>query len=189
VIHFLNSHSPDVIVLDIMLPKQDGLSVLRDLRKINNLTPVLLLSARGGIEDRVEGLDAGADDYLPKPFGLSELIARVRALSRRGGPQQAPELQFSDLTLNSITRSAFRGEKPLDLSPREFLLLEFLMRNSGRICDRGMILQQVWGYSFDPGTNIVEVYMRRIRDKVDDGFSVRLLQTVRGKGYMMRVDQ
>jgi DNA-binding response OmpR family regulator len=189
VIHFLNSHSPDVIVLDIMLPKQDGLSVLRDLRKINNLTPVLLLSARGGIEDRVEGLDAGADDYLPKPFGLSELIARVRALGRRGVPQQVPELLFSDLTLNSITRTAFRGEKLLDLSPREFLLLEFLMRNSGRICDRGMILQQVWGYSFDPGTNIVEVYMRRIRDKVDEGFPVRLLQTVRGKGYVMRVER
>lgn len=189
VIPFLGHQSVDVIVLDIMLPKQDGLSVLRNLRKIKNTTPVLLLSARGGIEDRVEGLDAGADDYLPKPFGLSELIARVRALGRRGVPQQVPELRFSDLTLNSITRTALRREKLLDLSPREFLLLEFLMRNSGRICDRGMILQQVWGYSFDPGTNIVEVYMRRIRDKVDEGFPVRLLQTVRGKGYVMRVER
>jgi len=188
VIPFLGHQSVDVIVLDIMLPKQDGLSVLRALRKIKNTTPVLLLSARGGIEDRVEGLDAGADDYLPKPFGLSELIARVRVLGRRGTPRQVSELRFSDLTLNAITRTAFRGEKLLDLSPREFLLLEFLMRNSGRICDRGMILQQVWGYSFDPGTNIVEVYMRRIRDKVDEGFPVRLLQTVRGMGYVMRIE-
>jgi len=188
VIPFLGHQSVDVIVLDIMLPKQDGLSVLRALRKIKNTTPVLLLSARGGIEDRVEGLDAGADDYLPKPFGLSELIARVRVLGRRGTPRQVSELRFSDLTLNAITRTAFRGEKLLDLSPREFLLLEFLMRNSGRICDRGMILQQVWGYSFDPGTNIVEVYIRRIRDKVDEGFPVRLLQTVRGMGYVMRIE-
>jgi DNA-binding response OmpR family regulator len=186
VIPFLTSHRADVIVLDIMLPKQDGLSVLRDLRRIKNTTPVLLLSARGGMEDRVGGLDAGADDYLPKPFGLSELIARVRTLGRRSIPLRPAGLKLADLSIDSITRTVRRGSRLVDLSTREFLLLEFLMRSAGRICDRATILQHVWGYSFDPGTNIVDVYMRRLRDKIDADFPVRLLHTVRGMGYVMR---
>jgi len=188
VIPFLTTHPADVIVLDIMLPKQDGLSVLRDLRRSKNTTPVLLLSARGGMEDRVEGLDAGADDYLPKPFGLIELIARVRALGRRAIPQQPPSLQFADLSLDSITRTVRRNNKEIDLSSREFQLLEFLMRSTGQICERTTILQHVWGYSFDPGTNIVDVYIRRIRDKIDADSPVRLLHTVRGMGYVMRLE-
>ena len=186
VIPFLRTHPLDVVVLDIMLPKQDGLSVLRDLRRGRNTTPVLLLSACGGMEDRVEGLDAGADDYLPKPFGLSELIARVRALGRRAIPQQPPSLQLADLSLHSITRTVRRNNKEIELSTREFQLLEFLMRSTGRICERTTILQHVWGYSFDPGTNIVDVYMRRLRDKIDADSQVRLLHTVRGMGYVMR---
>jgi DNA-binding response OmpR family regulator len=188
VLPYLANHPADVIVLDIMLPKRDGLSVLRELRRRNDATPVLLLSARGGMEDRVEGLDAGADDYLPKPFGLSELIARVRALGRRNLPLQESETRLSDLVLDSIARTARRGNAFIELSTREFLLLDFLMRSAGRICDRATILQQVWGYSFDPGTNIVDVYVRRIREKVDTGFAVRLLHTVRGMGYVMRVE-
>jgi DNA-binding response OmpR family regulator len=176
----------DGLVLDIMLPGRDGLSVLRQLRAQGNRTPVLLLSARGEVDERVEGLDAGADDYLPKPFVLAELVARVRALSRRGGEAKATVLRVADLMLDTISHRAQRGGKVFDLTAREFRLLEFLMRSAGRICGRMSIIEKVWDYDFDPGTNLVDVYVKRLREKIDDGFEPKLLQTVRGVGYVLK---
>ncbi len=176
----------DAIVLDIMLPGSDGLSVLRRLRERNLTTPVLLLSARGQVNERVEGLNAGADDYLPKPFALAELIARIRALGRRGGEPKAVELCVADLTLNTVTRQARRGGAVIELAAREYRLLEFLMRSAGRICGRMAILEKVWDYDFDPGTNLVDVYIKRLREKIDAGFEPKLLHTVRGVGYVMK---
>ncbi|MGH8024745.1 MAG: response regulator [Limisphaerales bacterium] len=176
----------DGVVLDIMLPGRDGLSVLRQLRERNDQTPVLLLSARGEINERVEGLNAGADDYLPKPFAIAELVARVRALGRRGAESKAPLLRVGDLTLDTIWRRAQRGQKCFDLTAREFRLLEFLMRSAGRICGRMSIIEKVWDYDFDPGTNLVDVYVKRLREKIDDGFELKLLHTVRGAGYVLK---
>ena len=176
----------DGIVLDIMLPGRDGLSVLRQLRERKNATPVLLLSARGEVNERVEGLNAGADDYLPKPFELVELVARVRALTRRGGENKSTVLRVADLTLDTLTRQAQRGETKIELTAREYRLLEFLMRSAGRLCGRMMILEKVWDYNFDPGTNLVDVYIRRLREKIDADFEPKLLHTVRGAGYMLR---
>jgi two-component system, OmpR family, response regulator len=176
----------DGIVLDIMLPGQDGLSVLRGLRGQRDRTPVLLLSARGAVNERIEGLNAGADDYLPKPFAVAELVARVRALGRRGGDSKATTLRVADLTLDTILHRAQRGGKTFDLTAREFRLLEFLMRSAGRVCGRMSILEKVWDYDFDPGTNIVDVYMKRLREKIDGGFEIKLLHTVRGAGYVLR---
>lgn len=176
----------DGVVLDIMLPGRDGLSVLRQLRERNNQTPVLLLSARGEINERVEGLNAGADDFLPKPFAIAELVARVRALGRRGAETKAPLLRVGDLTLDTIWRRVQRGEKCFDLTAREFRLLEFLMRSAGRICGRMSIIEKVWDYDFDPGSNLVDVYVKRLREKIDDGFEPKLLHTVRGAGYVLK---
>ena len=176
----------DAILLDIMLPGRDGLSVLRQLRERRNTTPVLLLSARGQVNERVEGLDAGADDYLPKPFALAELVARVRALGRRGGEPKSPVLRVADLTLDTVTRQARRGDLTFELTAREYRLLEFLMRSAGRICGRMAILEKVWDYDFDPGTNLVDVYIRRLREKIDADFALKLLHTVRGVGYVMK---
>ena len=176
----------DGIVLDIMLPGRDGLSVLRQLRERKNITPVLLLSARGEVNERVEGLNAGADDYLPKPFELVELVARVRALTRRGGETKSTVLRVADLTLDTLTRQAQRGETSIELTAREYRLLEFLMRSAGRLCGRMMILEKVWDYDFDPGTNLVDVYIRRLREKIDADFEPKLLHTVRGAGYVLK---
>jgi DNA-binding response OmpR family regulator len=176
----------DVIVLDIMLPGRDGLSVLRQLRERQNTTPVLLLSARGEVNERVEGLNLGADDYLPKPFELAELIARVRALGRRGSDNKSPLLRVADLTLDTLTRRAHRGGAEIELTSREYRLLEFLMRSAGRLCGRMMILEKVWDYDFDPGTNLVDVYIRRLREKIDANFEPKLLHTVRGAGYLLK---
>ncbi len=176
----------DVVVLDIMLPGRDGLSVVRQLRAQRNRTPVLLLSARGAVDERVEGLDAGADDYLAKPFALEELIARVRALGRRTADSGRLVLRVGDLTLDAATRTAQRGDRRIELTPREFGVLELLMRSAGRICGRMTILEKVWNYDFDPGSNIVDVYVRRLRSKIDDGFDVKLLSSVRGVGYVMK---
>jgi two-component system, OmpR family, response regulator len=176
----------DGIVLDIMLPGRDGLGVLRQLRERRNTTPVLLLSARGEVNERVEGLNAGADDYLPKPFALVELVARVRALGRRGGEPKSTVLRVADLTLDTVSRQARRGGGAFELTAREYRLLEFLMRSAGRICGRMAILEKVWDYSFDPGTNLVDVYIRRLREKVDAGFEPKLLHTVRGVGYVIK---
>lgn len=176
----------DGVVLDIMLPGRDGLSVLRQLRERNDHTPVLLLSARGEVNERVEGLNAGADDYLPKPFAIAELVARVRALGRRGAESKSPLLRVGDLTLDTIMHRAQRGGKHFDLTAREFRLLEFLMRSAGRICGRMSIIEKVWDYDFDPGTNLVDVYVKRLREKIDDGFEPKLLHTVRGAGYVLK---
>lgn len=177
----------DAMVLDIMLPGRDGLSVLRQLRQAKNTIPVLLLSARGAVDERVEGLNSGADDYLPKPFALVELVARVRALGRRGaGESKSTVLRVADLTLDTVTRQARRGPATFDLTTREYRLLEFLMRSSGRICGRMAILEKVWDYDFDPGSNLVDVYIRRLREKIDAGFEPKLFHTVRGVGYLMK---
>ena len=176
----------DVIVLDIMLPGRDGLSVLRQLRERRDATPVLLLSARGEVNERVEGLNLGADDYLPKPFELAELVARVRALTRRSSENKSTLLQVADLTLDTVTHRALRGGAEIELTAREYRLLEFLMHSPGRLCGRMMILEKVWDYDFDPGTNLVDVYVKRLREKIDADFEPKLLHTVRGAGYFLK---
>jgi DNA-binding response OmpR family regulator len=179
----------DGVVLDIMLPGCDGLSVLRQLRERGNSTPVLLLSARGQVTERVEGLNSGADDYLPKPFELVELVARVRALTRRGGDSKSPVLRVGDLSLDTVTHRAERRGVSIELTAREYRLLEFLMRSTGRLCGRMMILEKVWDYDFDPGTNLVDVYIRRLRGKIDDEFEPKLLHTMRGVGYVLKEER
>ena len=179
----------DAIVLDIMLPGRDGLSMLRQLRERQNHTPILLLSARGEVNERVEGLNAGADDYLPKPFVIAELVARVRALGRRGADSQPLVLRLADLTLDTVTHQARRGEVSIELTAREYRLLEFLMRSPGRICGRMTILEKVWDYDFDPGSNLVDVNIMRLREKIDADFAPKLLHTVRGIGYVMKETQ
>ena len=176
----------DAIVLDIMLPGRDGLSILRQLRLRRNTTPVLLLSARGEVNERVDGLNAGADDYLAKPFDLAELIARVRALGRRAGEAKPVVLRVANLTLDTITHQARRGDTLIELAAREYRLLEFLMRSSGRVCGRMAILEKVWDYHFDPGTNLVDVYIMRLREKIDADFEPKLLHTARGAGYLLK---
>ena len=176
----------DAIILDIMLPGRDGLSALRLLRDRGVATPVLLLTARGEVDERVEGLNAGADDYLAKPFALAELIARVRALGRRGGDPRPLLLRAGDLTLDTRTREARRAGRRIELTAREYRLLEFLMRSPGRVCTRMAIVEGVWDYDFDPGTNLVDVYVMRLREKIDADFEPKLLHTVRGVGYVMR---
>jgi DNA-binding response OmpR family regulator len=176
----------DVVVLDVMLPGRDGLSIVRQLRERGTRTPVLLLTARGETSEKVEGLDAGADDYLSKPFAMEELVARVRALGRRGVESKALTLRVGDLSLNTVTREVKRGDKAIDLAPREYRLLEFLMRSTGRISDRMAIVEKVWDYDFDPGSNLVDVYIMRLREKIDSEFGNKLLHTVRGVGYVMK---
>jgi heavy metal response regulator len=185
-LHLAATTPYDAMVLDIMLPGRDGLSVLRQLRERRSAVPVLLLSARGEVNERVEGLDAGADDYLPKPFALAELVARVRAMGRRGGESRASVLQVADLSLDTVTRAARRGETVIELTTREYRLLEFLMRSPGRVCGRMTILEKVWDYDFDPGTNLVDVYVRRLREKIDTDSQTKLIHTVRGVGYVLR---
>jgi DNA-binding response OmpR family regulator len=179
----------DAIVLDIMLPGKDGLTLLREWRAARITTPVLLLSARGRVNERVDGLNAGADDYLPKPFVIAELVARIRAVSRRGLESRLTILQVGDLQLDTVTRRARRGTVVIDLTVREYRLLEFLMRSADRLCGRMLLLEKVWDYHFDPGTNLVEVYIKRVREKMDDPFSLKLLHTVRGLGYMIKTPQ
>ena len=176
----------DVVVLDVMLPGRDGLSVVRQMRERKIAMPVLMLTARGEVSEKVEGLNAGADDYLPKPFALEELVARVRALGRRHSDTKSLTLRVGDLTLDTVTRKVKRGEMPIDLAPREYLLLEFLMRSAGRICGRMAIVEKVWDYDFDPGTNLVDVYIMRLREKIDASFDLKLLHTVRGVGYVLK---
>ena len=177
----------DVAIVDVMLPRRDGLSLIETLRQRGVLTPVLILSARREIDDRVRGLQAGGDDYLTKPFAFAELLARVQALVRRA--TRAPEpttLTADDLVLDLLSRRVTRGGQVLDLRPREFALLEYLLRNAGRVVSKTMILSHVWAYNFDPQTNIVDVLVSRLRDKVDRPFEKKLLHTVRGVGYVLR---
>jgi DNA-binding response OmpR family regulator len=178
--------SHDVVVLDILLPGMDGLEVCRALRANRLDTPVLLLTALDAVEDRVRGLDAGADDYLPKPFAFQELLARLRALGRRRVQAREPdELRAGDLVLDLRRRRAQRAGKPIELSPKEFALLEYLMRNEGRVVTRTQILDHVWGYEYSPDSNLVDVYVTYIRRKVDRGHQRRLIRTVRGTGYAL----
>ncbi|WP_297506584.1 response regulator transcription factor [uncultured Caulobacter sp.] len=177
----------DVIVLDRMLPQIDGLAILRTIRSAGVKTPVLLLTALGGIDDRVEGLEAGGDDYLVKPFAFAELLARVNALARRPPPQDVVlALQVADLRLDLLKRSVTRASRRIDLQPREYQLLEYLMRNAGRVVTRTMLLESVWGFHFDPRTNIVESHMSRLRGKVDRNHDQELIHTIRGAGYCLR---
>ena len=179
----------DAAVMDVMLPELDGLSVIEQLRAKKQQMPVLILSARHTVDDRVKGLQAGGDDYLTKPFAFAELLARVQALLRRsGGAAEPTRLTVGDLTLDLLSRRVERGGRPLDLRPREFALLEYLMRHPGRVLSKTMILSHVWGYNFDPGTNVVDVLVSRLRDKVDEGFDTKLIHTVRGAGYVLKVD-
>jgi two-component system, OmpR family, response regulator len=177
----------DVAIVDLMLPKRDGLSLIEALRRDGVTTPVLILSARRSVDDRVRGLQAGGDDYLTKPFAFAELLARVQALVRRAS--RAPEpttLAFQDLVLDLLSRRVTRGGAPIDLRPREFALLEYLLRNPGRVVSKTMILSHVWEYNFDPQTNIVDVLVSRLREKIDRPFDRKLLHTVRGVGYVLR---
>ena len=183
------TQSYDVIVLDIMLPGRDGLSILREMRQRHINTPVLLLSARGNVNERVEGLNLGADDYLPKPFSITEVVARVRALLRRASGEHATVMQVADLSLNVVTRAATRGGSKVELTNREFALLEYLMAHAGRVITKTSLCEHVWEHHFDTGTNVVEVCMQRLRRKIDDGHSEKLLQTVRGTGYTLRAKE
>jgi two-component system OmpR family response regulator len=179
----------DVIVTDRMLPALDGLSLVQALRAANVETPILILSALGKVDDRVQGLNAGADDYLVKPFAASELIARIEALGRRQS-RDATEtrLAVSDLEMDLLARTVTRAGKRIDLQPREFRLLECLMRHAGQVVTRTMLLENVWDYHFDPQTNVIEVHISRLRQKIDRDFSLPLLHTVRGAGYVLRAD-
>jgi DNA-binding response OmpR family regulator len=176
----------DALVLDIMLPGRDGLSILRNLRERKMSVPVILLTARGELSERLEGLNLGADDYLAKPFYIEELIARLQAVVRRAAGTPQSILAIEDLTVNLLTRKVKRGEREIELTTREFALLEQLMRSPGRVFTRVQICEQVWDYNFDPGTNLVDVYVQRLRKKIDADAPVKLIETIRGVGYRMK---
>jgi two-component system, OmpR family, response regulator len=177
----------DVVVLDRMLPHVDGLKILQTMRASGDDTPVLLLSALGDTDNKVKGLRAGGDDYLAKPFAFSELLARIEALARRKGTvQETTELTLADLEMNLITREVRRQGRPIELTTREFRLLEYLLRNAGRVVSRSMLLEAVWDYNFDPQTNIIDQHVSRLRQKIDKDFDTPLLQTVRGMGYALK---
>lgn len=179
----------DLVILDRMLPGLDGLGVLRALRAAEVATPVLILSALASVDDRIEGLDCGSDDYLVKPFAFSELIARTNALLRRaegrGGAQVETRLVVGDLEIDLLGRTVKRAGKAIDVKPREYRLLEYFARNAGRVITRTMLLEQVWDYHFDPGTNVIDVHVSRLRRKLEDGFDLPMLHTVRGAGYRL----
>ncbi len=180
----------DVIVVDVMLPKLDGLSVIENLRKQNISIPILILSAKDSVDDRVKGLQLGSDDYLPKPFAFAELLARVQALMRRGrGQTETTDLTVGELTLNLINREVVRAGRKIDLQPLEYSLLAYLMRNQDKVVSKTMIMENVWDYHFDPQTNVVEARICRLRDKIDKGFGSKMIHTVRGVGYVLRQDQ
>ncbi|HPH78775.1 MAG TPA: response regulator transcription factor [bacterium] len=173
----------DLIILDIMLPKKDGITLCRELRELGVSTPVIMLTAKDSIDDKVKGLDAGADDYLIKPFAFKELLARIRSLLRRGDATKQVILQVSDLVLDPSSREVRRGDKNIELSKKEYSLLEYLMRNKNQVLTRTMIAEHVWDYDFDSFTNTIDVYIRYLRKKVDDGFNIKLIRTIRGIGY------
>jgi len=181
------SESYDAAVIDVMLPKLDGLSIIERLRQQGNRTPVIVLSAKRSVEDRVRGLQSGSDDYLTKPFSFAELLARLYALMRRAGEGAEPtRLVIGELTLDLLAREVFRSGKKIELQPKEFGLLEYLMRNAGRVLPKTMILQHVWGYDFDPQTNVVDVLVSRLRNKIDRDFELKLIHTYRGAGYALK---
>jgi DNA-binding response OmpR family regulator len=187
-LHLASNARYDALVLDIMLPGRDGLSVLRSLREQHNSLPVILLTARDSLNDRIDGLNQGADDYLPKPFSLEELIARLRAVARRLTGEGVTLLRLRDLSLNLSNQEVRRAGKKIDLTSREFALLACLLRSPGRVHSRTQLCEQVWSYQFDPGTNLVDVAIQRLRKKIDGGYDVPLVHTVRGAGYTLKAD-
>ncbi|MGZ3597870.1 MAG: response regulator [Syntrophales bacterium] len=186
-LHMALTQPYDTAIIDIMLPKLDGLSLIERMRKEKVGTPVIILSAKASIDDRVKGLQTGGDDYLTKPFAFSELLARVQALIRRAsGLSEPTRLTVGNLSMNLLTREVKRGDRKIGLQPIEFSLLEYLMRSAGRIVSRTMIMEHVWNYNFDPQTNVVEARISRLRDKIDRGFDNKLIHTVRGVGYVLK---
>ena len=186
-LHLALTEPYDTAIIDIMLPRLDGLSLIEKMRKGRVNTPVMILSAKGAVDDRVRGLQTGGDDYLTKPFAFSELLARVQALIRRaGGSSEPTRLKVGDLSVDLLTREVTREGKKIELQPLEFSLLEYLMRNAGRVVSKTMIMEHVWDYNFDPQTNVVEARICRLRDKIDRGFEKKLVHTVRGVGYVLK---
>lgn len=187
-LHLALTEAYDTAIIDLMLPKLDGLTLIGALRRKKNQLPVIILSARGSTDERVKGLETGSDDYLTKPFAFSELLARVQALLRRAsGASEPTSLTVGELSIDLLTRQVTRAEKKIDLQPREFALLEYLMRNAGRVVSKTMIMEHVWDYNFDPQTNVVEACMCRLREKIDKGcFGAKLIHTIRGMGYVVR---
>jgi len=186
-LHLALTEPYDAAVIDLMLPKTDGLTLIQTLRKNKINTPVIILSARGSLDDRVKGLQMGSDDYLTKPFAFSELLARIQALIRRStGAAEPTRLSVGDLCLDLLTREVVRSGEKIDLQPLEFSLLEYLMRNAGRVVSKTMIMEHVWNYHFDPQTNVVEARISRLRDKIDKGFEKKLIHTIRGAGYVLK---
>lgn len=176
----------NLVIMDMMLPKKDGMTVVKELREAGNRVPVLMLTARDNMEDIVSGLDAGSDDYLTKPFAFAELLARVRALLRRGEQDRGAEIRFSDLRLDPVSHKVWRGSKEIDLTSKEYGLLEYLMRNPNTVLSRAMIAEHVWDYAFDSFTNIIDVYVNYLRKKIDKDYPTKLIHTVRGQGYILR---
>lgn len=176
----------DLIILDVLLPERDGLEVCRNLRRRRIQTPILLLTARDSVDDRVHGLDSGADDYLVKPFAMRELLARLRALLRRQQPSKQGQLALGDLVMDPVVHTVEREGRPLDLTPKEFALLEYFLYHPGQVVTREMIEQHIWNYDFECESNVIDVYVRRLRRKIDDPFAVKLLATVRGVGYRLQ---
>ncbi|HNU72402.1 MAG TPA: heavy metal response regulator transcription factor [Thermodesulfobacteriota bacterium] len=185
-LHLASEEHYDLIILDIMLPAMNGDEILRQLRRQKITTPIIFLSAKDSIRDIVEGLDLGADDYLVKPFSFHELLARVRALLRRGRTVSSAVLQVADLSLNQLTREVRRGNVMIELTPKEFALLEYLMSNAGEVLTRTMISEHVWNYDFDSMTNIIDVHINHLRTKVDKSFEPKLIHTVKGVGYVLK---
>jgi two-component system, OmpR family, response regulator len=187
-VELASSGEYDVAIVDVMLPRVDGLTLIDRVRARGVRTPVLILSARRSVDDRVSGLQAGGDDYLTKPFAFAELLARVQALIRRAtGAAEPTRLTAGDLSLDLLTREVRRGDRAIELRPREYALLEYLLRNAGKVLTKTMILSHVWGYTFDPNTNVVDVLVSRLREKIDRSFDTKLIHTVRGVGYVLKV--
>lgn len=183
---FAGTYDYDLVILDLMLPKMDGLNIIRELRKTGCKIPILVLTARDAVRDKVMALDFGGDDYLTKPFSVEEFLARVRALLRRRSPEHAGVINVADLTLNPVKREVCRGPKRIDLTNKEYALLEYFMRNPNRVLTRSMISEHVWNIDFDTETNVIDVYITYLRNKIDKGEPHKLIQTIRGVGYMLR---
>jgi DNA-binding response OmpR family regulator len=188
-LRFLSTYEYDAVIVDLMLPRKDGMSMIEEMRNRKIMIPVIILSAKRSVDDRVRGLQGGGDDYLTKPFAFSELLARVQALIRRSSskpPQPVTQLSTHDISMDLLSRQVYRGGEMISLQPREFSLLEYMMRNPGRVLSKTMILEHVWDYSFDPQTNVVDVLICRLRNKIDRNFEPKVIQTIRGVGYVLR---
>jgi heavy metal response regulator len=182
----LQAGAYDLVIMDILMPKKDGLTLLQEIRSEGNASPVLMITAKGSVEDKVKGLDAGADDYLVKPFAIAELLARVRSLLRRKTTEKGTTIAIADLTLDLVSHRAKRGGKQIELTAKEYMLLEYFIRNKNTILTRTTISEHIWNYNFDTGTNIIDVYINHLRTKIDGGFENKLLHTIRGVGYIMK---